>query len=101
MPLHECDNCHDGLLIMTETILHSHLIIDIHTPDIESSYDLTTVLSDIPKNILVRDKSYTVRAAINFISPRTRAMTSIGHYIPYCYREIPDVWEAMDDLSSS
>ncbi len=41
-----------------------------------------------------------MRAVINFIGSKTRSSTAVGHCIPYCYREILDVWEVMDDLTS-
>ncbi len=40
-PTRGCDHCADGTRVTTETILGTRLIVDIHAPDIESSYDLT------------------------------------------------------------
>jgi len=95
----KCDVCKNGNLVITSTRLGAHLILNVHTPDKNTDFDLSTSLQQIPIYITVQQNVYTLRGLVSFIAPKTRSKTSMGHYVTYGRRETG--WEVLDDLQPS
>ena len=62
---------------------------------------MSVPLSDIPQQVTVLGKTFTIRGVILFKPPLSNNRNAVGHYTAYCWRSLIQRWQLYDDMIDS
>jgi len=94
----KCRKCDS--IVQRDCSFFDHIFLEIFTPYMENNLRqrMEIPLKDIPQEIEVAEKTYTIRGVIPFQPPDSNDQNAVGHYTAYCWRSRLQRWQLFDDL---
>ena len=90
-------------IVQRDWSFSSHLFVEIFPPYVENNLrgKMSVPLSDIPQQVTVLGKTFTIRGVILFKPPLSNNRNAVGHYTAYCWRSLIQRWQLYDDMIDS